>query len=150
MLDLGTQFSTSHSNFSLQQMLNNKSAVLIEGGIHLTINDFSGINATGNNSSFAIGINNTSSNAVQTGLTDLTQNLLEEIAKLNLPMDQKEEITETIKAISENAQKEKPNKTMIAGMFSALKTGMEVITKSPALIEVYNKWNVFIAPFVGN
>lgn len=110
-------------------------------------NDFGGVNINATNSALAVGSDNIVTNTNQNvNLQEITQKFIDELKKLDLPVAKKQEITDTINAISEIAQKEKPNKTMLSGMFEGLKKGMELVTKSPALIEVYDKWKDFITP----
>jgi secreted Zn-dependent insulinase-like peptidase len=116
------------------------------GGMQMTTNEFGGVNINAQNSGFAVGSGNTvtNTNSFQHGLEDLTKKLLEELSKQEIPEEQKRDLIETVTAIAENASKEKPNKTLLSGMYSALKTGVDILSKSPPLIEALEKWKDFI------
>ncbi|SMG56462.1 hypothetical protein [Paenibacillus aquistagni] len=112
----------------------------------MTKNEFGDVSISAYGSAFAVGSGNTVTNSNQSvpELVELTEKLLAALDDHEINHEKKAEIVEAVAAINENANKSKPNKTLLKGMVDGLKGTMDVITKSPALIEAYAKWSDFI------
>ncbi|MFM9278040.1 hypothetical protein [Paenibacillus jiagnxiensis] len=105
----------------------------------------SGAQSIGDSSS-ATFVNNQSSNE---GLADVTKQLIELIAENeDMPKDTQDELSEAVSAVSDQAQTDKPNKTIMNSLLGSIERVISVAEKTPALISVYDKWKTFIEPFL--
>lgn len=77
-------------------------------------------------------------------LAAATQKLLEELRNTSIPSEQKAEIEDTIKNVTEEASKGKPNKLTINSMLDGLTKAFTLVEKSPALIAAFEKWQQLI------
>ena len=77
-------------------------------------------------------------------LAAVTQKLLEELRNTSIPAEQKAEIEDTIKNVTEEASKGKPNKLTINSMLDGLTKAFTLVEKSPALIAAFEKWQQLI------
>ncbi|MEK4188122.1 hypothetical protein [Paenibacillus sp. FSL L8-0494] len=103
-----------------------------------------------NQGSVSIG-DSSSSTYVQQGQAENIAIIAKELIKLldenkDLPQDTKDELTETINTISDQAELEKPNKTILKSLFSAADKMISLAVKTPELISVFEKWKGFIEP----
>ncbi|WP_058830690.1 hypothetical protein [Paenibacillus polymyxa] len=104
-----------------------------------------GAQSIGDSSSATV-VNNHAGNE---GLADITKQLIELISQnSDMPQDTQNELSEAVSAVSEQAQEDKPNKTIIGALFGTIEKVISVAEKTPALISVYDKWKTFIEPFI--
>jgi hypothetical protein len=122
---------------------------LENGGIVVTNHYYGGIKVVGNNGAFAVGENNTVNQQINNEpLNDLTKDLLQLLDDSRITDQKKEELKEIIVATEENVSAEMPNKTVIKSLLSNASAIIEAITKTPALITAYEKWETFIKSII--
>ncbi|EPY7701423.1 hypothetical protein [Bacillus paranthracis] len=80
---------------------------------------------------------------------NVTETLLEELEKVDMDSNVKQEIKGAIEAVEQQVEGGNPNKFVLKGIMESLQKGIEVvITKSPALITAYESWKKVISPFL--
>ncbi|AJG51426.1 hypothetical protein AS54_1934 [Bacillus cereus 03BB102] len=100
-----------------------------------------------NHGQMVIGENQTVSQNIQKSKT-ATQTLLEELEKTDLKQETKQEMKEAIEAAEQQVESEKPNKFVLKGIVDGLKEGIDLVTKSPALITAFETWRTAISSFM--
>ncbi|MEH7046826.1 hypothetical protein V7055_25940 [Bacillus thuringiensis] len=94
-----------------------------------------------------IGENQTVSQNVQKTKT-ATQTLLEELEKIELDSEKKQEMKEAIESAEQQIESQKPNKIVLKGIVDGLQKGMDLITKSPAIITAFESWKTALSSFM--
>ncbi|PGS73063.1 hypothetical protein COC69_24035 [Bacillus cereus] len=77
-----------------------------------------------------------------------TKTLLEELEKADVDSEVKQEMKEAIETVEQQVESGKPNKFVLKGIVEGLQKGVDLITKSPALITAYQAWKTAITPFL--
>lgn len=117
-------------------------------GNQVTKYDLSNANLNASNhGQMVIGENQTVSQNIQKSKT-ATQTLLEELEKTDLKQETKQEMKEAIEAAEQQVESEKPNKFVLRGIVEGLKEGVDLVTKSPALITAFETWRTAISSFM--
>lgn len=106
-----------------------------------SVNTTQGAVSFGDNNK-VINTNNVASQNVESAATGL----IESLARESMPNDMKDELIGNIRAITEQAKSDKPNKSMVSSLFGAVEKVINVVEKSPALITAWDKWKGFIEP----
>ncbi|WP_267414017.1 hypothetical protein [Bacillus sp. GC_Bacil_1] len=100
-----------------------------------------------NHGQMVIGEDQTVSQNIQKSKT-ATQSLLEELEKASVDPEVKQEMKEAIETVEQQVESGKPNKFVLKGIVEGLQKGVDLITKSPALITAYEAWKTAIGPFL--
>ncbi|GEO26846.1 hypothetical protein AAC03nite_26310 [Alicyclobacillus acidoterrestris] len=104
-----------------------------------------------NQSAFAIGDNNTVTTTNQSGqqVKDAAEALIEALKAHDIPQDTREELVGTVQTVASQANEDKPNKTLIRGLVTTVKTMISAFEASPALITAYEAWAHALHPLIG-
>ncbi|QEL80536.1 hypothetical protein DN407_18655 [Bacillus sp. JAS24-2] len=117
-------------------------------GNQLSKYDFSNANIDAKeNGQVVIGEHQNVSHIVQNS-KNATKTLLEELEKASVDPEVKQEMKEAIETVEQQVESGKPNKFMLKGIVEGLQKGIDLITKSPALITAYETWKTAIGPFL--
>lgn len=110
--------------------------------------DFKGAKLENKDGTLAIGEHQSINNVVNTGLNEASNSFKEELQKLDISKEQREEIEGAVSAVEKEVETAKPNKIVLSSLLETIKNTITVASASPSLINAYDKWKAFFEPFV--
>lgn len=110
----------------------------------MTKHEYGGIEISGGKNAFALGEKNIVNQYIDSQHENVTKQLLEQLNEADIPEDKKIELESIIQSGNEIANTEKPNKTIIKSLLNSANSIMDMVTKSPELIDSYEKWSTFL------
>lgn len=90
----------------------------------------------------------TITNSTSNELTELTNRLVDELKKLDVYSETKQELEEVILAASEESVVENPKKGILKSFLEQSKNIIDTVNGTPSLILAYEKWSAFIKNIV--
>lgn len=128
-----------------------KVIIIINGGIDMSKNDFSGWDVDAKNSPFAVGpkAKIKADYKIIEQNTNVSEELLKFLEDSELNVQQKQEMKEIIEVASEEVRNDKPKKPIVRGLLNSATAIMDTVTKSPQLIRAFEKWSTYIGGLLG-